>query len=66
MSGLFVDGDRYIVGVSFIGAWAGEAGRLARWLADDGAWEFHDAVIAVNQADSQLYINAGGWVAVGP
>ena len=61
------DGDRHIVGTAPTGAWAGQAGKLARWMDDDGAWEFHAAVVAVNQADSKLYIKvAAGWVAVGP
>jgi hypothetical protein len=33
------EGDRYIVGTSPTGAWAGEAGHIAAW--QDGAWAFY-------------------------
>lgn len=34
-----VDGDRYIVGASATGAWAGKDGQIAAW--QDNAWAFH-------------------------
>lgn len=59
-----VDGDRHIVGTAPTGAWSGQAGKLARWLG--GGWKFFNAAVAVNLADSKLYIKvAAGWVAVG-
>lgn len=58
------DGDRHVIGETPTGAWAGEAGRLARWL--DGGWSFYDATFAVNFADGLVYANtADGWEVVG-
>ena len=57
------EGDRYIVGTTATGEWVGMENKLALYL--DAAWSFYDAVLAVNQNDSSLYINvAAGWVAV--
>lgn len=56
-------GDRHIVGTAPTGAWAGQAGKLARWL--DGVWTFYNAAVVVNYADDSLYINgSAGWVVV--
>lgn len=35
------DGDVYIIGAAPTGAWAGNAGKVARWYANDGAWDFY-------------------------
>src|SRR5690554_3254180 len=48
------DGDRYIVG-SGSGEWAGEDGRIARYIDDPGYWEFRDAYYCVNQDDECFY-----------
>ena len=48
------NGDRHIVGTAPTGAWSGQAGKLAQYL--DAAWNFRDARIALNLADSKLYI----------
>ena len=59
------EGDRHIVGTAPTGAWAGKAGKLARWLG--GGWSFFDAALAVNLADSKLYLRgSAGWIVVGP
>lgn len=56
-----VDGDRHIVGTSPVGAWAGHANKLARYL--DGGWQFFDARIAYNTADSSIYCFDGvSWI----
>jgi hypothetical protein len=62
------DGDRYIVGSSPTGAWAGKAYSLAVWR--DGAWTFHDAQAGwrvFNLADNTLYVLDAGfsWTAIG-
>ena len=58
-------GARYIVGTAPTGAWAGQADKLARWLG--GGWSFFDAALAVNLADSKLYLRgSAGWIVVGP
>lgn len=58
------DGDRHVIGTAPTGAWAGEGGRLARWL--DGRWYFYGAAIVVNLDDDKLYMHgSAGWVVVG-
>lgn len=58
-------GDRHVVGTAPAGAWASQAGKLARWL--DGQWSFFDASVVVNLGDDTLYIRgSSGWIAVGP
>lgn len=55
------DGARYIVGDAPTGAWAGQAGKLARWL--DGLWSFYTAHFAVNFTDGLVYVNTStGWL----
>lgn len=62
-----VAGDRYIVGGTPTGAWAGKAYKLAYFV--DGVWSFSDPVkgwIAYNQADGILYVlnDSNVWVNV--
>jgi hypothetical protein len=62
------DGDRYIVGGSPAGAWAGKAYTLAVWR--DGAWTFYHAQPGwrvFNLADNTLYVldAALSWTAIG-
>ena len=60
-----VEGYMYIVGDTPSAEWIDQAGKLAQYL--DAGWNFYNGVIAVNLADSKLYINvAAGWVVVGP
>lgn len=57
------NGDRYIVGTSPTGAWAGQSNKLAQWL--DGAWRFMDARIVVCLSDNTLRIRGtSGWITV--
>lgn len=57
------EGARYIVGTSPTGAWAGQAGKLARYL--DAHWSFYNANIAVNSVAGTLHIKAAsGWITV--
>lgn len=57
------NGDRFIVGSTPTGEWAGNGNKLARWL--DGGWDFYEASLAVNLEDDMLYIHgSAGWVAV--
>lgn len=57
-------GDRYIVGTAPTGAWAGQAGKVARWL--EGMWSFFTASIAVNNSDGVVYTRAGSaWNSAG-
>jgi hypothetical protein len=61
------DGDLYIVGVG-TGAWAGEDGNLARYVAEGIFWRFYEAGTHVglvrSQSDYLLYSWRGseGWV----
>lgn len=57
------DGDRYIVDTGATGDWAGEDGKIARYVATGDYWQFHDAKIALNLSDSKIYINNAGWTA---
>lgn len=68
------NGDRYIVGPSPTGAWAGLAGNIVMWTTDDpnvpaGFWDSHTAkagFIAYNLADTQLYLFDGtNWNSTG-
>lgn len=53
-------GDRYIVGSSPTGAWAGQAMKLATWMPD-GYWMFRTAWVAAS--GTSMYINTGSdWV----
>jgi hypothetical protein len=54
------EGDRHVVGTAPTGLWAGQAGKVARFL--DGHWSFFGARVALNLADGILYgRTAGGW-----
>lgn len=52
------EGDRHIVGTSPTGAWASQAGKLARYL--DSSWSFFGAYAALNQADGLVYVKRSG------
>lgn len=52
-----VEGQRFIVGTSPTGAWAGQANKLARFL--NGVWTFYNARYAVNAADGLWYVRSG-------
>ncbi|WP_444917485.1 DUF2793 domain-containing protein [Microbulbifer sp. JMSA003] len=55
------DGDRHLVAAGS-NEWANQNGQLARYVADRGYWQFFPAKVALNQADSLLYINgSSGW-----
>ena len=60
------EGDRYLLGASPTGVWAGEGGKLAVYV--DGAWWFAAPAIgwlAFDRASDQLLVRkSGGWVAV--
>jgi hypothetical protein len=69
-----VNGDRYIVGASPTGAWAGNAKSIAVWTTDNpatpsGLWEFYQPQpgwMVANIADSTVYVYfAGTWTAIG-
>src|SRR5467141_2085218 len=68
------NGDRYIVGASPTGAWAGQAKSIAVWTTDNpaapsGEWEFYppkSGWLVVNLADSTAYVYVSStWTAVG-
>jgi hypothetical protein len=68
------NGDRYIVGASPTGAWAGQAKSVAVWTTDNpaapsGHWEFYvpkAGWLVVNLADSTAYIYvSSAWTALG-
>lgn len=57
------EGARYIVGPSPTGAWAGQAGKLARFL--NTAWTFFDARHVLNAADGLWYVRSAlTWTSV--
>lgn len=57
------EGDRHIVGIAPGGAWAGKAGKLARFL--DGYWSFYDARLALDLASGILYTRSGAtWLPI--
>lgn len=57
------EGDRHIVGIAPSGAWAGKAGKLARFL--DGYWSFYDARLALDLASGILYTRSGAaWLPI--
>lgn len=60
------DGDRYILDTGATGDWAGEDGKIARYVATGDYWQFYDANFAFNLSDSKLYINSGGWLEYTP
>lgn len=59
------DGDVYIIGAAPTGAWAGNAGKVARWSANDGAWEFYTPkngwMVQSNSAREVYRYTGGGW-----
>ena len=68
------NGDRYIVGASPTGAWAGQAKSIAVWTTDNpttqsGLWEFYapqPGWMVANIADTTVYVYfAGAWTAIG-
>lgn len=68
------NGDRYIVGASPTGAWAGQAKSIAVWTTDNpatpsGLWEFYPPKpgwLVVNIADSTAYMYVSStWTALG-
>lgn len=61
------DGDRYIIGASATGAWAGKDYKLAYLV--DGVWRFFDPQkgwIVFNEADNRLYMlnSSFAWKAI--
>lgn len=58
-----VDGARYIIGTAPTGLWAGQANKLAMWIANPGYWAFRDANFAFNKADGVIYIFNTTWAA---
>jgi hypothetical protein len=59
------DGDAYIIGAAPTGAWAGNAGKVARWSANDGAWEFYAPkngwTVQSNSAREVYRYTGGAW-----
>jgi hypothetical protein len=62
-----VEGDRYLVPAAPTGAWAGQAGKIALWLA--GQWEFATPRegwrLWVNAEDALLVFDGSTWVSTG-
>lgn len=58
------DGDRYLVAPGATGEWAGQDGKIARWVTPGDYWQFYDAYMLVNQQTGCLMLNiAGVWSA---
>ena len=61
------DGQRYIVGPSPTGPWAGRTGQIAAW--QDGAWSFFQPkegwLAWVDDEDKVCAFDGSGWVATG-
>ncbi|WP_444922934.1 DUF2793 domain-containing protein [Microbulbifer sp. DLAB2-AF] len=56
-----IDDDRYLVATG-TGAWSGKDGQLARYVVTPSSWQFFPAKVALNKADSLLYVKANsGW-----
>lgn len=59
------DGDVYIIGAAPTGAWAGNAGKVARWSANDGAWDFYTPkngwMVQSNSAREVYRYTGGAW-----
>lgn len=53
------DGDLYIPATGASGAWSGQAGNLARFVAEGAFWQFYTAgaqvALILNRADQSLY-----------
>jgi hypothetical protein len=60
------DGQRWIIGSTPTGLWAGRTSQIAAW--QDGAWEFYapkDGWLAWNEAtQTSLIFSAGAWVSL--
>lgn len=54
------DGERHIVGAAATGAWAGEDGKLAQWVATPGYWVFADCRL-VTLAGKLWVRNGSAW-----
>ncbi len=57
------DGARYIVGTAPTDAWAGQANKLAMWVATPGYWTFRSAYFAYNKTDNTIYVFNTNWSA---
>lgn len=59
------DGDVYIIGAAPTGAWAGNAGKVARWYANDGTWDFYTPkngwMIQANSARESYRYTSSAW-----
>lgn len=59
------DGDVYIIGAAPTGAWAGKAGKVARWSANDGVWDFYTPkngwMFQSNSAREVYRYTGGAW-----
>lgn len=59
------DGDVYIIGAAPTGVWAGNAGKVTRWYANDGAWDFYTPkngwMFQSNSAREVYRYTGGGW-----
>lgn len=59
------DGDVYIIGAAPTGAWAGNAGKVTRWYANDGAWDFYTPkngwMLQANSARESYRYTGGSW-----
>lgn len=55
------DGARYIVGTAPTGLWAGQANKLAMWVATGSYWAFRDVNFAFNKADNTIYVFNTTW-----
>jgi hypothetical protein len=64
------DGATYYVPTGATGAWAGKAGQIATWNAEEGAWEFTEvdgAPVVFNEATSAyVTLNGDGTTAAAP
>jgi hypothetical protein len=57
------DGDVYIIGAAPTGAWAGKAGKVASWSANDGAWDFYtpkNGWMLQSNSAREIYRRTGG------
>lgn len=59
------DGDVYIIGAAPTGAWAGNAGKVARWYANGGTWDFYTPkngwTLQSNSAREVYRYTGGAW-----
>ena len=59
------DGAVYIIGAAPTGAWAGKAGKVARWYANDGTWDFYTPkngwMLESNSAREVYRYTGGAW-----